>query len=151
MSSDGRSGAGLGGVPELIDGVTPPTGVRAVRGARLREDSSFRVDRRVRFSLRTSLALILAAVDDVLLMVALLFAMIGSTPLDVVELSRSSGELSAVADVVICVGLWWPLLDDGEMSLLALVFELKASTSMLGDVRMGRGRAVSWVDSLADG
>lgn len=128
MSSEGRSGVGLGGAPGLDDGVAPPTGVRVVRGARLREDSSFLVDRLVRFSLRASFALILAA--DVAVVV---FKMTGSTPFDVLELSRSSA-VSAVEDMLICD--LWPLFDDGEESLVALVFELKASTSMLGEERI---------------
>lgn len=98
MSSDGRNGAGLGGVPGFDDGFAPPTGVRVVRGARLLEDSSFRVDRLVRFSLRASLALLILAADVGGVAIEE-FTMFGSTPLDVVELSRSNSVVSAVVDV----------------------------------------------------
>lgn len=64
------------------------------------------------------------------------------------ELSRSSSECSAVAVEVLMLSDLWPLLDDGEWSVVALVFELKASTSMLGEERT-TGRTV--VDSMADG
>lgn len=84
MSNDGRRGAARGGVPGLEDGVAPLTGVRVVRVARLRDDSSFRVERLVRFSERASLfALILAAAAAVAeVAVVKVFTIIGSTPLD---------------------------------------------------------------------
>lgn len=141
MSSDGRSGAGLGGVPLLDAGDAPPTGVRVVRGARLRDDSSARVERLVRFSLRTSLALILFATD--------VNVDTDSTPLEQVELSSSCVDVSTV--------MWlslWPLLDGGDVlspACTPLVLELKASTSMLGDVRTLERAVGVVVESFADG
>lgn len=94
-----------------------------VRGGRRRDDSSLRVDRRVRFSRESLLALLV----DV-------------SPREAFELSRGVESVAGQDDEFSGVV--------GDVSLVAVVFELKASTSMLGDDRtVGR----DGVGSLADG